>query len=415
MRYFKIIIALMTISANIFAQEGTNLFQIITANLQVERPQVIRDLQSYIDTEMQDTLQGVNIEILHQKVDQYKKKILKYIKPGKFVQDNGTIKFIYKADTIKVAVYDDMNIGQILNNFELSLKERLDTAFQGIHEKNKFAKYLNFLVYAAINKFVLQEKVVYEDSKGSYKDLIMKLISKIAKDQLLTQFKIQFPQYDERTKISEIVQKKIINELNNFSDLVVALLTDQVVRTFDKIHTKITNEIEKPLSQNLKGLTGISFSEGTGNFAGGMLYHFQNRKCDFHLSFYLNGNLNIADDDSSTHSLIGFQISHTGENYQVDLLASIYFGDKKFENAKVFEIGLGYSRRFSGESLIGIAGFYLRNTEYKNTYKNDSYAFGLMFKISKKAPSVVLGFSAGAKASEKVPILQVNFPINITN
>ncbi len=415
MRYLKIIIALIAISANIFAQEGTNLFQIITANLQVERPQVIRDLQSFLDTEMQDTLQGVNIEILHQLVDRYKKEILNYIEPGKFVKDNGTIKFIYQNHTINVAVYNDTTIGQLLKRFEEVLRTKLSAAFEDIPEKKKHVDYLTFLVYAAINKLVLQKNITYDPNQNgsSYKVALINLISEIAINRLLTRFKILFPQYDKKTKISQIVHEKILIELNNFFESLSAQLKYQVVGVFDKIHTKITNEIEKPLSQYLKGLTGISFSEGTGNFAGGMLYHFQNLENDFHVSFYLNGNLNIADDDSSSHSLIGFQISHTGEKCQIDLLGSLYFGDKQFKTCDVFEFGLGLSYRHGRETIIGLAGFYLKNSNDKNKYK--SYSLGLMFKISKKAPSVVLGFSTNNESSEKVPILQVSYPINFTN
>jgi hypothetical protein len=396
----------------IFAQQGSNLFQIITSDLSIQQEQVFRDLQTMLNEENSKELKGVDLQILHTIVDEYKNKILQYVQPLQIKVDGTNYTLTYRDDNLLKVEFDvSFTINDLLSKLQKDADEKLNLVLKSASEKfikNRTATNILFFVTYTL---LAEEKVgskIYNDSTD-YKSLTAQFVSLQIESNVRTAITSAAPALDLNSPVNSLINTEI-DKLNNALTNLANELNDKIVTIFTQIQTTITNEVEKPLSQNLKGLTGFSASEGTGTFSGGALYSFSSFNGKARLSIYTNFNFNTAE-DSVAHSLVGFRGAYIGKKLQIDALASFYYGDKQYNAFKVYEFGLGINYNFTAGATVGIAGFYTHNSD--NTELN-AYSLGIMFKVSKSSPSVILGFASLKNGNEKKPIIQINYPINVS-
>ncbi len=406
----KVIFVLLISCSVVQAQETSNLFQVLTASNLIERPKVFRDLQVVLSANLKEDIQGVQFNLLHDKVDEYKKLVLSFVSPIHLELDSRIfqIQYLSKIDTIKVKndKFFNETVIQNIDTLKSGIKTNLNNLLNRITGTSEADTLISFLVYAGVNNLTKKKDIEYEDN-FNYNVKIAEVVLNEIRSKLIDLFLVHFPEDDSST-VRTLIQERLIPTLNATIESTVISLRENIVSVFNQVHQAITNEIEIPLSNKLKGISGLSFSEGQGEFSGGIMLQLQNVSGNLHLAFYANGNLSMTTGDSIAHSLVGLQLSYTGKSLQLDLLASIYFGDKEFEFAKVYEVGGGLSLRFKGGETVGLAGFYFLNYE---SGKKESFTLGASLKISKADPALIVGIRTASGFKAK-PIIQISYPIN---
>ncbi|OGU36993.1 MAG: hypothetical protein A2068_14310 [Ignavibacteria bacterium GWB2_35_6b] len=412
MKLIKTFILVAFFSITTFAQQASNLFQVITSDLTIQRDPVFRDLQTMLSEENAKELQGINLEILHTIVDKYKNVVLQYVQPLQIVEGNNNdfkLQFLNTSvELMKITTTQSLN--QMLANLQQTTELKLETILQSASGKYISNQTVSDIVFYIIYTLISEQEIDKVDfnSKTNYLNLTANLVStkienyvKSAALNFVTEAQFDEPITALLTNESDSVNQKFITLSEN--------LNNKIVGIFTNIHTIITKEVEKPLSQNLKGLTGFSASEGTGTFTGGALYSFSAANGKTRLSFYTNFNFNTAQ-DTVAHSLIGLRGAYSGEKIQLDILASLYFGNKSYDAFKVYEFGSSLNYNAGNSLVLGVAAFYTHNTS--NTDLN-VYSVGFSFKISEEAPAVILGFNSYQNSGEKNPIIQIHYPLNV--
>lgn len=414
MKIFKTFLCVLITAVPIIAQQGSNLFQVITSDLPVQRNEIYRDLQTMLSDESSRELKGFNLNILHDLLNHYKNTILHFVKPLELNYNNITQKYSFSyrdGSLISVEVNADQTINLLLAKLQVETQTKLESVLKVTTQKflsnNRVADIMFFITYKYL-AIIDGAGFNYEDN-DNYLNLTSLYISNIIENKIKKVFVSIDPNINLNTPINKILDSSVVKINKEFINL-SNLVNDEVVTIFNTVNTIITNEVEKPLRDNLKGLTGFSASEGTGTFSGGALYSFRALNNKASLSIYTNFNLNTAQ-DTVAHSLIGLRSAYAWDKVQLDVLSSIYYGDKEFDAFKVFEFGFGLNYRFTGGYVLGLAGFYTHNSQ--NT-DNSAYSVGIMFSIAQYAPSVVLGFSSLQNSGDKNPIIQINYPLNVS-
>lgn len=413
MKFVKIFVLVVTFSITGFAQQASNLFQVITSDLTIQRDPVFRDLQTMLSNENTKELKGVNLEILHAIVDKYKNFVIEYVQPLQIVESGGNnykLQFLNSSvELMKITTTQSLN--QVLNNLQQTAELKLETVFKSVSGKYISNNTVNDIIFYIIFTLLSEQEIdkVDFENNTNYLNLTANLIS----TQIENYIKSAALNFITEEQLNEPILNLVTDKSDSLNEDFITLadnLNDKIVGIFINIHTIITNEVEKPLNQNLKGLTGFSASEGTGTFTGGALYSFSGADGKTRLSFYTNFNFNTAQ-DTVAHSLIGLRGGYAGDKLQFDILASLYFGNKSYDAFKVYEFGTSINYNFGSSYVLGLAGFYTHNTA--NTDFN-VYSVGVSFKISNEAPAVILGFTSLKNSNEKKPIIQIHYPLNVS-
>jgi len=394
-----------------FGQQASNLFQVITSDLTIQRDPVFRDLQTMLSDENSKELQGVNLEILHAIVDKYKSIVLEYVNPLQIYseQDKLSLRLLSSSFSL-LKIESAQTINSVLSSLDKEIELKLSstlTASTGQFIKNKK---VNEIIFYIIYTLLSEQKIENSkfDSSVNYINLTSSLLSNKVQVYLKSVLIDYIPESKFNMTFKELVTDKVDSLNSDFKD-VASKLNDKIVGIFTTIHTKIINEVEKTLSQKLKGLTGFSAEEGTGTFTGGAIYSFSATGGKARFSLYTNFNLNTAQ-DTIAHSLFGFLGGYAWENFQFDILASFYFGNKAIDAFDVFEFGTSFNFNIGGGAVLGFAGFYSHNSSNSDL---NVYSLGASFKISNESPAVIVGISSMKNSSEKSPIIQIHYPINV--
>ena len=408
----KILLIFVLLVTSIYSQQASNLFQVITSDLSIQRDPIFRDLQTILEEENAKELKGVDLEILHTIVNEYKQEILQYVQPLKIKGEESSYTLTYRdASLISCKIDEDISLNQLLTELEKKVYDKLNSVLKKASEKymkNKTAiNILFFISYTMLDENKVGSKV-YVDAVD-YKNLTANLVATKVENTVRNAIISGVSNIEFDAPIKNKI-KNIIDDFNSEFEDQANIINNNVVEIFTRIHATIINEVEKPLSQNLKGLTGISASGGTGTFSGGAIYSFSSFDEVARLSVYSNLNFNASDEDSVSHSLLGVRGAIIITKVQIDFLASLYYGDDTYKKFKVYEFGLGLNYNFTSDAVIGVAGFYTHN--YENT-KLDTYSLGIMFKVSPSSPAIILGYSSMNNSNDKKPIIQINYPINI--
>ena len=398
------------IAVPVFAQNTTNLFQIITSDLPVERNPLFRDLQTTLENVKESDSVKVDLAILHTLANGYKEEILKFVKPLIIKADSNGYTITYRDKALlEVTVNKSQSVDDLLLSFDSQLnskmKELLDDASNRILPSNPGMRNIIFFVcYSYLAKNDIKQ-FNYKET-GNYRDSTIAQISKELDAVIKNVFVIGLKGISFNKPI-EVIADPLIEKMNSEFVSISNIVNDKIVSLFNSIQTIITEQVEKPLSQKLRGLTGLSVSEGSGTFSGGIIYAF--KKNNWKVSLYTNGNFS-SQQDSAFHSFAGTRIGYVAERMQFDILFSIFFGDKEFKAFRVWELGGSINLNLGGETVLGAAYFYSQNKTPGKDWI--IYSAGLMLKISQAAPAVVLGASFLRGSGKATPIFQISYPIN---
>jgi len=408
MARLKTILVLLITASTLLAQQSSSLFQIITADLPIERNSDFRDLQAMLSAENAKELKGVNLDLLHSLLNDYKIKLLEYIQPPQIINAPSKTYFQFQGKSLdSVSVNADTTIGEELDKLTPKIQQALEKELGPIKAQILPGTNTVNLIFCIANSILTTGKIDanLNIQDNNSEENFVQTVSKRAIDALkkgLTDHGINTS--ETVTAFSKDANKSLVK--------LTDALTKEIVDLFNLLDAAIKNEVEKPLSENLKGLTGFSASKGSGVFSGGAVYSFNSLSGNLRASVYMNGNLNTGTDstkNSDAHSIFGIRAAYVTSRCQIDLLGSAYFGDKQYKKWKVFEVGAGFNISPENGTVFGVAGFYTVNTD--NTDLN-AFSVGLMLKVSKSAPALVIGASGLVNSGSITPILQINYPIN---
>lgn len=409
MKTVKTIVLAAIFSITSFGQQASNLFQVITSDLTIQRDPVFRDLQTMLSDENAKELQGVSLPILRSIVDKYKNIVLEYADPLKIETADSSLRLLNSSlSLLKFDSVQSLNsvLSHLNKEIELKISSTL-TASSGQFIKNKK---VNEIIFYIIYTLLSEQKIESTkfDTSANYINLTSTLLAERVEIYVKEVFLDYIPESKFTQPFKTLISEKADSLNSDFKD-VASILNDDIVSIFTKIQTKVINEIGNTLSQKLKGLTGFSAEEGTGTFTGGAIYSFSAAGGKARFSLYTNFNLNTAQ-DTVAHSLFGFLGGYAWENFQLDILASFYLGNKAIDAFDVFEFGTSFNFNIGGSVVLGFAGFYSHNSSNSDL---NVYSLGASFKISDNSPAVIVGFSSLKNSSEKNPIIQIHYPINV--
>lgn len=395
----------------IAAQQGTPLFQVVTSELTNQRAPVLRELQDELNKLNNENIAGVDLQILEKKVEELKKRITPYIQPitfqiegDKFSLDYGEKKLLSNSNESLNFSLDSLNhylkneISKIIQSIKTSISSRI--------KSNNTSNVLFYISYefidkGGINSINYSNSIPYEIA-----------LSNSIGDRIINEIKSLLLNIFSEDQFSKNIGQIIGNEKEKINDKLNDLYNSYnnwFINIFDEAKLFVKDKIEKPLSQNLKGLTGLSVRDGAGTFSGGILYSFRT-SVNLKLSLYSNLNFNDGA-DSSVFSLFGAKLSWAPGNWQFDWLFSSYWGNKEYKAFQLFEGGISISKNFGGNLVMGLAGFYIFNSSDSN---ENIYSAGLYFKISDSSPAVTVGISGKSNTNKMSPIFQIHYPLNVS-
>lgn len=393
------------------AQEGTPLFQVVTSGLTNQRAPVLRELQNELHKLNSENITGADLQILRDKIDDLKEKLAPFIQPLKFKIESDNLSLQYGSHEITAASSTALNTSlDSLNDF---LKDEIQKIVQSIKSaiysktRNKeIANILFYITYELIDKGEIT--AITYSSSIPYDAALTNILASKTTSEIKSFLKNYLTTEQLNQNTAEIIVVKG-EEINSKLRAIHNSYNNWFVGIFNEAKLFIKNEIEKPISRNLKGLTGLSVREGSGTFSGGVLYSFRT-SVNLKMSLYTNLNFNDGA-DSSAFSLIGAKLSWAPNTWQFDWLVSAYWGNEEYKSFDLFEAGMSISNNFGGSVVLGLAGFYIHNSSQSG---NNFYSAGLYIKISDAAPALTVGITGNTDNPGLSPIFQIHYPLTVS-
>jgi hypothetical protein len=402
---------LLLFTSLVYAQKGTPLFQVVTSDLTNQRAPILRELQDELDKLNNENITGVDLQILQDKIEEIKNGLSKYIQPlsfeidaSKYTLNYGKVLLISGTDETFNLSLDSLN--KFLNKEIGKITSTIKSSTASQTKNTGLPNILFYISYEMLDKGNVT--AVNYSSSIPYDVALTNFISDKIENEIKS-YLLNYLTEDQLKKNAASLIKDNETKINDGLTKLYNTYNEWFIDLFDQANLFVKEKIEKPIGENLKGLTGLAIREGSGTFSGGILYSFRT-KVNLSLSFYTNLNLNDGA-DSSIFSLVGTKISWAPSTWQFDGLFSSYWGNDNYKAFQLFEMGLSISNNFGGSVVLGLAAFYINNGSQSG---NNFYSAGIYIKISDSAPALTIGATGNTGSNHLSPILQVNYPLNVS-
>ncbi|MBU2493646.1 MAG: hypothetical protein KJ571_13550 [Bacteroidetes bacterium] len=392
----------------IFAQQGSNLFNFITSDINIQRNSVFRDLQLKLENQNTGELGGIDTKFIDVIIQKIKDSASNYLNNPfiiQAVQIGDKNKYILKINN-EICNLEELpaeNIYQLLNEYKTitnrEILKLLNRFSDDVIKNNFVSNIVYFITYTILTNGRL-ESISYSPSIP-YDSAIANFLS----DKIYDSIYNELLQHASKNILDKNVQEYsevLVGNLNGSLNNIFQKLNDEIIGLLNNVQTKIKADIKNWNDLYLKGNISLAATSGTGIFSGGTMITYKQQNTS--LSLYTNINFNSEPDTSYFH-LYGIRVSLFGDNYEFDFLGSVYFG-KEIRGLKTVETGMGITYRFNSGITAGLAGFFVNNDEFP---EKDSYSFGIMLHLSENLPSVTFGFTAENNSGEKKPLIQINY------
>ncbi|MBN1302305.1 MAG: hypothetical protein JW995_13900 [Melioribacteraceae bacterium] len=407
-KYFLLLVIFCaSAEVRIEAQQGSSLFKVISSDLVIQREPVFRELQHMLENEGSNEIKGVELSGLYEKLDDLKLTITKIELPVEMSYNSSDKKIVLNiADFFETELeIPDLkfNLRNALQDFKISLETHLIENFEMVRMKIDNKYLTDILFFLAFNRL--------HGSGNSELTFIPSLkydlaLADLLSEKLTEMIKARLNFNPDNIAISTYLETETDNfnrvmraEYNSLKDIVITAVTDLK----ETLRGKVTD-----ISKGLRGITGFSATKGSGVFNSGLMYTFRIAE-DYRFTLYSNINFNQAE-DSALYSLFGFRLGYSSDYWQLDFLGSLYFGNEHINAGNSMEVGAAVNHLFKNTATIGLAGFYTYNANEKLGKK---YTVGIMFGFSNTSPSIIIGISGSSFNSDKIPLIQLNYPISV--
>jgi len=406
-----ILLAVLSFAAmDSFGQVVSPLFQVMSSNPLVIRPEVFREMQNTIHDELEKTKPGLHLSIFYEEMATVRRKLLSLIDTIEISKgDRGSMKFRLKnGDSAETITLVDANgLGKTPNDIFKEVETRVAKWINATMDKlNIQPREKREALYAALIIALQQAGTVRGLSTSGFEDSTQSRLAKLVAGLMFREVK-QFL-FDKHPKLEAVFNSistdKVLDTLMGSFDAVVERSRQVAVEALDKAEhaaAEAINDISKHL---VAGNIGVGATQGAGAFVGGVYYSLI--MPTFQLGAYVNGQFNNGDSTMPTQSLFGGRASIAWDRVQVEALYARLFGDEEFSNLETGEFGVGVLWRANQDFMLGLAYF---NLHIGSITKN--HLLGLILRgTPPESPGLLFGVEV--EDSQTHPIVQISFPIN---
>lgn len=396
-----------------YGQTVSPLFQVMSSNSLINRPEAFRELQDYLNQRYENVPKGLQLDYFYDKIGQGRSLLLEKIKAPTLVLKENNTKLVatYEGKELTIDVKEVKKVATIIHNLHDLLNDSLRSVLQplikkiGINDQEEKAVISSLLIVLKKSGIVEGEISLGNSSQDLAQVIVSILIQKVEEiihrsyPEIL--FTKNFTDFTDIDKIRTALQEALNNAAQK--------IREDLEQVLDKAENEVAKVIDTYSQKMVSGNMGASVTEGTGAFAGGITVSFYSGST-VQFGFYANGQFNKGDSTRPTQSLAGGQFRFAEDAWQAELLLATLFGKEQFVDLNVFEIGCGLSYRANDDLILGVA--------YFNTFSSSLHSLqigGVMFKgTSPESPGLMFGIQGEKYAPQETklsPVFQISFPI----
>jgi hypothetical protein len=392
-----------------YAQSVSPLQQVMTTTSLISRPEVFRDLQTNIDSELGKVKPGLQIEGMHEAIGSIRDKLLDILNTN-----NINININAAADPINISI----NIGKwnkniilpslatrqkIIQDIKTNVQEELRAEIDKILDPVGKPKLKAAFTDAAASMLAQSEIAIGIDLSTAADKQGTEKLSSIITEIIFSNVQQKIDNLLSTTGKSwnpNIINTVCQQELQN----IISQVHSMLIAAFNHAEYQLSCAIDETSKKLIAANTGIGITKGKGSFNGG-LYVAISAKKRFQLGVYINGELGKSDSTQPNESLTGLHLRYAFDAVQFDLLGAGLFGDGHFKAFKIAEAGLGITLRTQDDLLVGFAAFGIGET-----LKSAQFSLGITVQSTQVgAPSVFMGLQG--VSGDYHPVIQTSFPI----
>jgi hypothetical protein len=398
------------------SQTVSPLFQVMSSNSLINRPEVFRDLQVNIENVVGKTKPGLQLNILYQQLSDVRRSLTSAIK-APFIDKKMSedLEKTYLSFTIEkgkdpfalIEVTDkDITLNDVLNSLKSELANELDSVMKKTLPSNrKEREAVCAALLVALEETGVSRNVSTTKFEESYVDKLAKTVAGILIREVKNKIHELYPDRDllMLSLSPDSLKMYAQNALNMVTEKVKALVSESL----DMAEYETSKAIDEFSRKLISGNIGLAATQGEGAFSGGITLSFIN-ETKWQVGLYVNGQFNQGDTGSMVpkQSLIGFQVRHARDPVQMEFLGSVLFGDKNIHAWHAWEAGAGLSFRSGNEVVLGAAYFGM----YVDKIIPSVHSVGLTIKgTSAESPGLLVGISIQQR--DVHPLIQIGFPV----
>jgi hypothetical protein len=394
------------------SQSVSPLYQVMTTNSLISRPEVFREMQDSLDFEFGKNMPGLQIEGLHDAFGSIRQRIIDIAVAPTITLNEGSLTI--RSDTISTPPRCRWTVSIPLPPFERfdtlwipvrrDLTDRIAAALDEIRNSVGKSSTSAALIDALATGLSKSDIVAgidlhpYVDLKGTKK--LAAIITAIMIDNIQKKSAQELP-------LSSIKSKPDVEKMRVFIQKCLTDLSGRIrirlIGLVNDTENQLSDVVDDISNRLLTANSGVGVTKGQGSFSGG-IYLTAWHSTNWQLAAYVNGQLNQGDSTKPAESLVGGHIRYGTDATQCDLLFAALFGDKQFKAWSAGEFGLGLSFRTSGV-VVGPA-LYILGSDVMHPI----FTFGATLKSASTGGA---GFLLGLQSQngKLQPIVQSSFPI----
>jgi hypothetical protein len=409
-KVFAVAVLLILVCCGVLQGQAVSpLFQVMSSNPLIDRPEVFREMQRNIDMEFGKTPPGLHLDVFYQKMYQAEDKILSYVQSlnVRLTPDSTAVKILFIGDSLEIR-FRGVELKNILDSIKREVAARVSA--QIAHGLESFqSQDMKDAVIQALKSTVEESGLLTGIENTEYKDNDeVNAVSKEVAAALLDGIeRIITTSAPVSKAIRNLTEKDIAilfyRAFSEFSTKVKSGLTDALTMAEHKVARLIDQVSDDLVSANV----GVGVTEGTGAFSGGFTYSVVYAK-NFQGIAYVNGKFTDTSHSQTASSLlVGAQFRFAFDPVQCDLLMSKLVGANL---SSAWEFGIGGSVRTQSDLVFGVAAFISSPNKFWSDDEN-TYTVGATFKgTSRNSPTLLLG-GIFRHEEKTTPIIQLGLPV----
>ena len=389
------------------AQSVSPLYQVMTTNSLIARPEVFREMQENLDAEFGKKTAGLQLEGLHEVFGDIRQHVINLVGTPHVVLTSAE-NVITITDSVHWLLRIQLPADDTLNKIwtwmsgELSsrLADRMNNLLSPLNKTATSAAFVDALVQGLLQSNLAARIDVkrYQDLQGTRKLswILVAIMMKDLREKVERELSIYNIRWREDLKrFCESVEKYLVE--------ISTQVRNDLITQVNNAETALSNVVDDVSHKLIAANSGVGITKGQGSFSGG-IYLTAYHNTNWQFALYANGQLNQGDSTKPVESLMGGHIRFGSERFEYDLLFAILFGDKQFRAWSSGEIGLGLSSRLGG--VIAGSAVYILGSKIMHP----QFTVGLTLRPATPGGTAFLLGLQGQNGNWQ-PIVQTSFPI----
>lgn len=397
-RAAALVFALAFSVSEVTAQASNTLHNFMMANPLIAHPDVFRELQANISSEIAATEPGAKLDEIYKIVAEARSRVLNAVHVELFDTTNGIGLRYFDAGIGKCIVIEfppdvlDNGLGKLQDGIESHLERLLTRSVAGMKERTRSSFLFGTVEALKIGGIPLLFEV---DENESATKTLAKMVARAVREQAQRDLELQ-----AGSSLQDL--KRVIIESGNRFALSLRTRVGDALTTAEQKLREVVGSFSKTL---MTANSGLSVTEGMGSFEGGLHLSFRTAS-SIQFGVYISGQFNKSDSTLPTDKLLGGQLSLAlSDRFQFDLLASALFRGSLTQENTFFEGGIGLLYRPGNGFLVSTELFRSKTFGLQKLW-----ILGLGFRgVAPDSPSLFIGWpvSPAGKMMVKfgIPIL----------